>query len=52
MSGGLNMSGNKDNHPLYEAINAKPEEVAAAAPTRPPWYEAWAGLGPLSSLAP
>src|SRR3954447_12433085 len=44
------MSGHKDNHPLFKAIDAKLAEVAAAAPTPPPWYEAWAGLGPQSSL--
>jgi hypothetical protein len=49
MSGGLNMSGHNDNHPLYAAIDAKLKEVAAA-PAPPPWHEAWAGLGPQSSL--
>ena len=42
------MPGHKDNHPLYAAINAKLKE-AAAAPTSPPWYEAWAGLRPNGS---
>jgi hypothetical protein len=35
--------------PLHAAINAKLAEIAAAAPTPPPWYEAWARLGPHSS---
>ena len=35
-----------DDHPLHAGINAKLAEVAAASPTLPPWYEAWAGLGP------
>jgi len=39
----------KDNHPLYAAINAKLKEVATASSLLPPWYAAWAGLGPQSS---
>ena len=35
-----------DDHPLHAGINAKLAEVAAASPTLPPWYEAWARLGP------
>jgi len=39
----------QDDHPLYAAINAKLGEVAAASPTPPAWYEAWARLGPQST---
>ena len=38
-----------DDHPLHAGINAKLAEVAAASPTLPPWYEAWARLGPEST---
>jgi hypothetical protein len=36
----------EDDHPLHAGIHAKLAEVAAALPTLPPWYEAWARLGP------
>src|SRR4051794_2221846 len=38
-----------DDDPLHAAINAKLAQVADASPTPPPWYEAWARLGPDSS---
>ena len=34
------------HHPLYAAIDAKLAEIAGAVPEPPPWYEAWAELGP------
>jgi hypothetical protein len=43
------MPDQKDDHPLYAAINAKLAEVAAASPTPPAWYKAWASLGPQST---
>jgi hypothetical protein len=39
----------RDDDPLHAAIDAKLAQVAAASSTPPPWYEAWAGLGPQSS---
>jgi hypothetical protein len=39
----------KDDHPLYAAVNAMLANVAAASSPLPAWYEAWAGLGPQSS---
>lgn len=43
------MSGPKDDHPLFAAINAKLEEIAAACAAPPPWYQAWVSLSPQSS---
>src|SRR4051794_22412877 len=39
----------RDNDPLHAAIDVKLAQLAGAAPTPPPWYEAWAGLRPQSS---
>ena len=39
----------RDNDPLHAAVDVKLAQVAAAAPTPPPWHGAWAGLGPQSS---
>src|SRR2546423_799870 len=47
--GGLKMPEQKDDHPLYAAVNATLANVAAACSPPPSWYEAWAGLVPQSS---
>src|SRR5712692_4215496 len=39
----------EDTDPLHAAIHAKLAEIVAAASPPPPWYAAWARLGPAPS---
>src|SRR5271166_2750950 len=41
----------RDNDPLHAKINAKLAQIATSSSTSPPWYEAWAALGPDSPEA-
>ena len=43
------MAEHTDNHPLYATIDANLGEAAGTSSPPPPWYEAWASLGPQSS---
>ena len=39
----------EDQHPLHAGVMAKLAEIAAGSPQPPPWYAAFARLGPIST---